>query len=50
MTLPVTISEDLYRLQKNKAADSVSRAIQAFAAAISGVRKQELAAIAYCLW
>ena len=47
MSLMVTTLEDLYRLQKNKAADSVSRAIQAYTAAISNVRKQELAAIAY---
>ena len=47
MSSLITTLEDLDRFQKNKAADSVSRAIEAYAMAISVARKRELAAIAY---
>ena len=47
MSSLITTLEDLNRFQKNKAADSVSRAIEAYAMAISVARKRELAAIAY---
>ena len=40
-------SRRLEPISKNKAADSVSRAIEAYAMAISVARKRELAAIAY---
>ena len=47
MSSLITTLDDLDRFQKNKAADSVSRAIEAYAMAISVARKRELAAIAY---
>lgn len=47
MSSLITTLEDLNRFQKNKAVDSVSRAIEAYAMAISVARKRELAAIAY---
>ena len=47
MSSLITTLYDLDRFQKNKAADSVSRAIEAYAMAISVARKRELAAIAY---